>query len=317
MGAVFAILMISTIFLPVLTAQAQINDGANSQNLQILQASSFPMLASVGDITIDHSSALQPEVGPMGTASDVKSDYQSDEILTYVVRKGDTLGTIAKMFNISQNTIVWSNDLVKGQALKEGDTLVILPVSGVEYIIKKGDTLRGIAKKFNADIDDISTFNGVTTETVLAVGDEIIIPDGEMVTPATVSSHPSKPAPNYSGPSYVGYYMRPVSGGRRTQGIHGHNGVDLGGLPVGSPIMAAADGTVILSRMGGYNGGYGNYVVLSHANGTQTLYAHMIRTNVAAGVKVKQGDIIGFLGSTGRSTGPHLHFEIRGAKNPF
>jgi murein DD-endopeptidase MepM/ murein hydrolase activator NlpD len=110
--------------------------------------------------------------------------------------------------------------------------------------------------------------------------------------------------------------MRPVAGGKKTQGIHGYNGIDIG-APVGTPIYASADGEVIISRSGGWNGGYGNYVVIRHSNGTQTLYSHNSKNAVAVGDTVKQGDIIGFIGATGKATGPHLHFEIRGAKNPF
>jgi len=81
--------------------------------------------------------------------------------------------------------------------------------------------------------------------------------------------------------------------------------------------MAAADGEVIVSRNSGWNGGYGSYVVLRHSNGTQTLYAHLNSTAVGVGEKVSQGDIVGYMGNTGKSTGVHLHFEVRGAKNPF
>ena len=110
--------------------------------------------------------------------------------------------------------------------------------------------------------------------------------------------------------------MRPIIGGRRTQGLHGYNGVDLG-VSYGSPIYAAAPGTVIISRNGGWNGGYGKYIVVSHPNGTQTLYAHNSDNVVFAGANVIRGQVIGFVGSTGKSTGPHLHFEVRGARNPF
>ena len=308
--------MISSIFTPVLSVQAQITDGANSQNLQILQANAFPLATGGGDIIIENNSALLPEVGPLGTASDIKSEYLSDEIVNYVVRKGDTLGGIAKMFNVSQNTIIWANDLKKGQALTEGDILVILPISGVEYIIKKGDALKSIAKKLNADINEIEKFNGITEETILAIGDKIIIPDGEIVSSPSVGTGTSKLTSNYGGPSYAGYYLRPISGGRKTQGIHGHNGIDLASY-AGAPVFASADGTVIISRNSGWNGGYGKYIVISHTNGTQTLYSHLNATNVSVGSKVKQGETIGFVGNTGKSTGPHLHFETRGAKNPF
>ncbi|HEU5114585.1 MAG TPA: M23 family metallopeptidase, partial [Candidatus Paceibacterota bacterium] len=87
--------------------------------------------------------------------------------------------------------------------------------------------------------------------------------------------------------------------------------------PIGTPIHAAASGVVIIARSGGYNGGYGSYVVISHPNGTQTLYAHMSKVIAHQGDAVEQGDLIGLVGSTGKSTGPHVHFEVRGAVNPF
>jgi murein DD-endopeptidase MepM/ murein hydrolase activator NlpD len=86
---------------------------------------------------------------------------------------------------------------------------------------------------------------------------------------------------------------------------------------LGAPIFAAATGDVVVARQGGYNGGYGNYVVIQHGNGTQTLYGHMQSVSVSPGDHVVQGQTIGYLGNTGRSTGPHLHFEVRGARNPF
>jgi murein DD-endopeptidase MepM/ murein hydrolase activator NlpD len=110
--------------------------------------------------------------------------------------------------------------------------------------------------------------------------------------------------------------MRPIVGGVRTQGIHGYNAVDLANK-IGTPVMAAADGTVTVAKMGGWNSGYGNYVVISHANGTQTLYAHAESLNVTMGQTVSQGDVIAYIGITGKTTGPHVHFEVRGAKNPF
>jgi len=311
-----AVLALISLVFPAVLAQAQINEGTNSQNLQILQANAFPLATGGGDITIENGSALQPAIGPLGSASDIKSEYLSDEIVNYIVRKGDTLGGIAKMFNISQNTIIWANDLKKGQALTEGDSLVILPISGVDYTVKKGDTLGSIAKKFNADIDEIGIFNGITVKTTLAIGDEIIIPDGEIVSSPGAGVGTSKSRPSYGGPEYAGYYLRPISGGRKTQGLHGNNGVDLATY-AGAPILASADGTVIISRNSGWNGGYGKYIVIRHPNGTQTLYSHNSDNIATVGQQVKQGQVIGHVGSTGKSTGPHVHFEVRGAKNPF
>jgi len=110
--------------------------------------------------------------------------------------------------------------------------------------------------------------------------------------------------------------MRPISGGQKSQGLHGYNGVDLDTYG-GAPIFAAANGKVIISKSSGWNGGYGKYVVISHGNGTQTLYAHNSQNIVYPGQNVVKGQVIGYIGSTGRSTGSHLHFEVRGAQNPF
>jgi murein DD-endopeptidase MepM/ murein hydrolase activator NlpD len=102
-----------------------------------------------------------------------------------------------------------------------------------------------------------------------------------------------------------------------TQGVHGRNAVDLAAAR-GTPIHAAAGGTVIIAKnSGAWDGGYGNYVVVTHDNGSQTLYAHMSHSLVAAGQTVSSGQIIGYVGMTGLTTGPHVHFEVRGAANPF
>ncbi len=152
----------------------------------------------------------------------------------------------------------------------------------------------------------------------LAVGTVLIIPDGEVR--ATVSSSPKNPSTgkvrSSGGPLYTGYYMRPIEGGVRSQGLHGYNAVDLA-APVGTDIRAAASGVVIIARSSGYNGGYGSYVVISHPNGTQTLYGHMSKVLIVQGATISQGDLIGNVGNSGKSTGPHVHFEIRGATNPF
>jgi len=204
--------------------------------------------------------------------------------------------------------------------LKLGQTLIILPVSGTIHTIAKGDTLKSIAKKYKADQDEIAQFNNIDSSTTLAVGETIVIPDGEgsmSVSGKTTTKSSSKTSNPYrggSGPTYNGYYIRPVIGGIRTQGIHGYNGVDIG-IPTGSALLAAAAGEVIVARSSGYNGGYGKYIVISHPNGTQTLYGHMSEVYVTPGQTVYQGQVIGLTGNTGKSTGPHLHFEVRGAHN--
>ncbi len=142
-----------------------------------------------------------------------------------------------------------------------------------------------------------------------------MIPDGTIAATAQATAVAVKSSTGAVSSQATGY-THPLPGAQRTQGIHGYNGVDLA-APAGTPILAAAAGEVIISRASGWNGGYGLYVVIKHPKGSQTLYATMSRTAVAAGDSVEQGQIIGYVGSTGRSTGDHLHFEVRGARNPF
>jgi murein DD-endopeptidase MepM/ murein hydrolase activator NlpD len=217
------------------------------------------------------------------------------------------------MFNVSINTIMWANDLRSTRDVRTGDALIILPVSGVERKIVKGDTLKSLAKKYNADANEIAQFNGLDPADPLTIGDTIIIPGGEIVSTPSVA----RPASYATGAFYAGYYMSPIPGAVITQGIHGRNSVDFGAVR-GTPVRAAASGVVIIARgNGAWNGGYGNYVVITHSNGSQTLYSHMKSLGISQGQSVSAGQIIGYVGSTGLSSGPHLHFEVRGAVNPF
>ncbi len=282
----------------------------NSQTIQLLEGylninptgTGGPMLALVDNTVL---SSNTEETGPFVDPG----RSGSGQISVYIVREGDTLGGIAEMFGVSTNTIRWANNL-KSNTLKLGQELVILPISGVRHIVAKGDTLQTLSTKYKADLDDILSYNDLDSNAKLTVGNIIIIPDG------VISAVPSSPSSSSSKTVASGYYLRPIKGGVRSQGIHGYNGVDLA-ASVGTPIMASAPGVVILSRTSGYNGGYGLYVVVRHGNGTQTLYAHMSRVSVSVGQTVGQGEVIGAVGNTGRSTGPHLHFEVRGARNPF
>lgn len=270
-----------------------------------------------GDITIIDDSALLPEEGPSGTIADIEKPKNST-ISRYVVRSGDTLSSIAKMFDVTPNTILWANDLKSASQLRAGQELVILPVTGIKYTVKRGDTLASIARATRSDATEISNFNGLDGVT-LAVGMQIIVPDGEVSAPSPAKSSGAKVTATvkYGSAATVGYYMAPLSQYIETQGIHGYNGVDLGAR-TGSPVMASAAGEVVVARSGGYNGGYGSYVVIQHGNGSQTLYAHLSSVSTYVGATVGQGQVIGAVGSTGKSTGPHLHFEIRnGVRNPF
>jgi len=291
--------------------------GASSSSQTIgLSASAGLVGSAVGGIDrlIVDDGALVSESGPAGNLGELVEMPTASEISIYVVREGDTLSQIAGMFGVSVNTIIWANDLPSPKAIHEGQTLVILPISGVQHAVAKGETIESIAKKYKGDLKEIVQYNGLESNAKLAVGDVLIIPDGEVAQPIPRSVASGKTRP--SQVSYDGYYLRPIQGGIRTQGLHGYNGVDLATFE-GAPVLTAASGRVIVSRTGGWNGGYGNYVVIEHPNGTQTLYAHNRENIVFGGQEVVQGQVIGYVGLTGRSTGPHVHFEVRGAKNPF
>lgn len=305
---------ISSIFSKGVNAEGVVQT-KNLQNMALLVAMANPLSENKIELSVE-GDALVPEVGPSGNPASSASKPTSDQISVYVVHEGDTLSQIAEMFNVTVNTIKWGNDL-KSNTLKVGETLVILPISGVRHTVLKGDTIDSIAKKYKGDKDEIMAYNNLKSDEALVVGSIVIVPDGEVVPVVTATSMTSRTSSASSAlKEYVGYYLRPIVGGRKTQGIHGYNAIDIA-APVGTSIMAAADGEVIISRTGGWNGGYGNYIVIKHPNGTQTLYSHNNANYVSAGDRVKQGDVIGTVGATGKVTGAHLHFEVRGAKNPF
>jgi LysM repeat protein len=291
-----------------------------------------------GAIVVTDGSAVIADQGPEGIP-DVDATPKNGTISQYVVRSGDTLSEIAGMFGVSTNTILWGNDLKSASDIQPGQTLIILPVSGIQHTVVKGDTLASLATKYSANASDIASFNGLDDTAPLAIGTTLIIPGGEITNSAPSSSGTGSRKSKSSGGSSVrsggglasiqpnpyrggsgaplpGYFGNPLPGGIITQSIHGWNAVDIA-APRGTPIYAAANGSVIVSRTGGWNGGYGNYVVISESNGTQTLYAHMTRVAASIGEIVTKGMLIGYVGMTGEATGPHLHFEVRGAKNPF
>ncbi len=262
-----------------------------------------------------------------------KTKYVTDgQISLYVVRPGDSLSGIAEMFGVSVNTILWANDITNRNMIKPGMTLTILPISGIRHTVKKGETLVSIAKKYHGNVDDIALYNGIAPTATLVQGTAIVIPGGEIRTAARptrsasrsgwgsghprITHAPFNPYRGGSGPSLPGFFSNPLPGGIITQGLHGWNAVDIA-APTWTKIHAAAPGIVIVAHTGGWGGGYGNYVVINHGNGTQTLYAHMVRNISHVGEKVSRGEIIGYVGMTGEATGPHLHFEVRGARNPF
>ena len=264
------------------------------------------------ELIIDENALVS--TGPVGADDIAAGNNQSGEIRVYTVRPGDTLSQVAEMFGVTSNTIMWANDISKSAGIQPGETLVILPIAGVRHIVKSGDTISTIASKYEGDADEILSYNQLASASDISIGDTLIIPGGELHL-AQVKT-PTKGTTKGSGGSGGAGFSHPAPGSVKTQGIHGYNAVDLAGS-MGSTIRAAAAGEVIVAKSSGWNGGYGNYIVVKHNNGTQTLYAHLSSLGVGVGNYVEQGETIGGMGNTGKSTGTHLHFEVRGGRNPF
>ena len=295
------------------------------------------------EVAIVDNEALSSDNMPLGTDSETNSYIDSsDKITTYTVKKGDTIGGIAVQFNISKNTILYANTNIKNNTLTVGQTLIILPVDGVPYTVKKGDTISSIAKTYKADAKDIAEYNGITDKD-LKIGDKIIVPGGTVIkkvapapikvekeqsqtkTTDTPSQENNNTAPINGGSNIssskgiTGDYIWPFPSGtgRVSQRLHDDNAYDFA-APKGTPIYAIQDGTVLIADDSGYNGGYGLYVVIDFNDGGQAIFGHMSKVASYAGETVKQGDVIGYVGTTGRSTGNHVHIGYRGGKpNPY
>lgn len=256
---------------------------------------------------------------PNNPSYENNSEDLREEIVKYTVLPGDTAGGIAEKFGISTETVLWANNLSASGIIKAGGQLDILPISGVKHKIKTGETLEGIAKKYKALGEEIAFFNGISFEGGLEAEKEIIVPGGELpesMQPKDPKKVVLKPAPSIAQAGQAsGYFIYPAAGHNWGR-THAHNGIDISN-PKGGPIYAAASGTVILADGIGYNGGYGKHVQIKHPNGVTTLYGHLSKIYVSHGEAVSQGAVIGTMGNTGRSTGTHLHFEVRGAKNPL
>lgn len=235
-----------------------------------------------------------------------RSDKPRDQVITYVVEKGDTLGTIAEKFGVSIDTIKWVNDIGR-DSLSIGQELKIPPVTGIVHKVKEGETVYSIAKKYKTDAQKIVNFpfNDFTDLDTFAlnVGQTLIVPDGvQEEAPAIIIPAP----PVYAGGS--GQFLWPTNGVITQYPVWYHMALDIAN-PAAPPIAAGGDGVVTLVEY--LRWGYGQHVIVDHGGGISTLYAHMSEIYVKAGDRVGRGQVIGRMGSTGRSTGTHLHFEVR------
>ncbi len=265
------------------------------------------------DYAISERSGLISQDNPAPGSSNIFGNIRKD-VVTYTVQSGDTPSDIGIKFDINTDTILWANSLRDGDLIRPGDKLLILPINGVRIKVAAKDTLASLAKKYSGKTDEIIAFNELPLEGTLTAGDYIIIPNGEL--PSTAPK-PAVTAPKYAKSTVPAsnWLIFPTTG-KDWGKIHASNGVDVANV-CGTPIYAAAAGKVIVSDGIGWNGGYGKNVRIQHPNGVVTLYAHASQLVVGAGEEVAQGQLIALMGTTGRSTGCHLHFEVRGASNPL
>ncbi|HSX24624.1 MAG TPA: LysM peptidoglycan-binding domain-containing M23 family metallopeptidase, partial [Candidatus Andersenbacteria bacterium] len=245
----------------------------------------------------------------------------------YTVVDGDTIAGIASHYNISANTILSVNGLGSADTIKSGDHLTILPVNGVLHTVTRGDTVLSIANTYNAKAADIVSANGLDDSSKIALGQKLIIPNGDapvQQAPKIVSQNtqiardpgdePTPPPQKEETNSSSGFGWPTVSHHiSQYFGHEGHTGIDIDNRSM-PPVFAAQNGTV---EFAGWLGAYGNLIILNHGNGLTTYYAHLTKFYVAKGASVKKGDAIAKMGSTGNSTGPHVHFEVRRFGQPI
>lgn len=287
---------------------------SNIPEIEEAHEESESLMTAGGGAALVKSNIIESEIG------------YSNDIREHEVVAGESIGSIAEDYGVSVATIQWANDLGSSTTITPGQTLKIPPVSGVIYTIKSGDTLLDVVAKRKGDIDEVREINEIGDDDLIAVGTTIVIPGGQPYVPPAPDPAPSsqvassgssgsssgwtsvfKPNAAPSAPATGVQFQWPSASHDISQYSRwGHIAIDIRG-PMGTAIYASAAGTATLHS----GGGYGNYIIIDHGNGWSTLYAHLSSYGVSNGQYVSQGQYIGGEGSTGWSTGPHLHFEIR------
>ncbi|MBU1017246.1 MAG: M23 family metallopeptidase [Patescibacteria group bacterium] len=276
--------------------------------------SKFVVASKVETEFISGSNDIIPE--PILARTETPADRIREDYIEYFVQGGETLSSIGQEFGVTVESIRYANDLVSLDYLKVGQKLLIPPVSGVIHTVKSGDSLSSLASKYAVSTQAIADFNYLDGPPFdLSVGQKLIIPGAKipaLVVPA--------PVPTYGQDAYgqipyaqigvkgTGQFVWPARYRVITQYFSWyHPAIDIVKSP--SPIYASDAGTVV--RAGWWTNGYGFAVQVDHGNGYVTTYAHMSVIEVSVGEEVGRGEIIGQMGSTGRSTGPHVHFSVQ------
>lgn len=278
---------------------------ASATSLPSVQAEANDLSSQYG-IGGDLPDVLLAAVVPHTT---IPRRYRIDPI-TYTVGAGDSVSSIADKYDVSMETILWANGSLEDNPdfLADGDVLTILPVSGVYHTVVKGDTLESIATQYKAQVEDITSYEGnyLQEPYTITVGQKLIVPGGTKPYQVrhVVEWSGTVPEGAKRGTGEFGY---PISGYISQRYSEYHRAMDIA-APKGRPVKASDSGYVAL--VGRNDKSYGNYVILDHGNGFQTLYGHFDIVYVKVGQSVGKGQTLGLCGSTGKSTGPHVHFEI-------
>jgi murein DD-endopeptidase MepM/ murein hydrolase activator NlpD len=272
-------------------------------------------------LAVGERALVKPNPLP-GTSARTRIDVEE-----YTVRTGDLIRSIADYFGVTVETVLWENNLTAKSVLRPGQVLRIPPVNGIMHTVAKGDTVKKIADTYKANQGNIISFNKLSSEGGgLVAGARIMIPGGKKPAPVIVVTGSKNPSASSGtqktniaalrggdpGAPFSNGFIWPTTAWIKVRGVgFGHTGVDIAtnnGTALGRPTFAAKDGVVTYA---GWMGGYGNLIIINHGGGYETYYGHHSQIFVTVGQRVERGDRIGAIGSTGRSTGPHLHFEIR------
>jgi murein DD-endopeptidase MepM/ murein hydrolase activator NlpD len=292
------------------------------------QSATIPAGSSVSMLSL-------PAIGRSLTLKTIVPDRPRYSIAVHTVARGDSVFAISKEYSIKPDTLLWANyDVLNDSpdSIRPGQELNIPPTNGILYKWKATDTLAGVATQYKAKVDDILNWPGNNvdlTNPSFKAGDLVMIPGGsreykQWLIPTIARGRSGTTGVAGSacsgGPVGSGAFIWPA-GNHFLSGndyYAGHLGIDIA-AGEGAPIYAA-DAGVVVKASGGYNGGYGNVIMIDHGNGFATLYAHLSQINVSVCQGVGAGTLIGMAGSTGNSTGAHLHFEVRlngGFINPW
>ncbi|HEY8736627.1 MAG TPA: M23 family metallopeptidase [Candidatus Dormibacteraeota bacterium] len=236
----------------------------------------------------------------VGTPSTAAQAGQLPALRVYQVQPGDALTSIARQAGINLDTLLQVNGLNASQPPVPGDVMIIPPIDGTMIDVPPGETLRDLTNAYRADITTIRAVNGLAEGSPLPR--QVFIPaaDTQALAPRQVTPGPAERL------HHLARFIWPAQGTITTYFWQYHPGLDIANA-VGTPEVAADAGQVVFAGWGSY----GIYVEIDHGNGFHTIYGHMSAVLVRTGEVVTPGQEIGLMGSTGRSTGPHLHFEIR------